>query len=44
VIDGFVAIGFLTAVALLLVVFRSTAPNGPASPQALFPEREPKPP
>jgi len=44
VIDGFVVIGLLTAAALLLVVFRSAAPTGPASPQALFPEREPKPP
>jgi DHA2 family multidrug resistance protein len=32
VIDGFIAVGFLTAVALLIVVFRSAAPEGPASP------------
>jgi len=36
VIDGFVAIGFLTAVALLIVVFRSAAPEGPASAPPLF--------
>ena len=37
VMDAFVAIGFLTAVALLIVVFRSAAPEGPASPPPLFP-------
>ncbi|MGO9425447.1 MAG: MFS transporter, partial [Steroidobacteraceae bacterium] len=36
VIDGFVAIGVLTAVALLIVVFRSAAPEGPASALPLF--------
>jgi DHA2 family multidrug resistance protein len=42
VIDGFVAIGALTAVALLIVVFRSAAPEGPASATPLF--RPPRPP
>jgi DHA2 family multidrug resistance protein len=42
VIDGFVVIGFLTAIALLIVVYRSAAPAGPASPPPLFPVREPK--
>jgi DHA2 family multidrug resistance protein len=36
VIDGFVAISLLTAVALLIVVFRSAAPQGPASAMPLF--------
>jgi MFS transporter, DHA2 family, multidrug resistance protein len=36
VMDGFVAIGFMTAVALLIVVYRSAAPEGPASPAPLF--------
>ncbi|MGO8855602.1 MAG: MFS transporter [Steroidobacteraceae bacterium] len=36
VIDGFVAIAVLTAVALLIVVFRSAAPQGPASAIPLF--------
>ena len=36
VIDGFVAVGLLTAVALLIVVFRSAAPEGPASAMPLF--------
>jgi DHA2 family multidrug resistance protein len=36
VMDGFVAIGFLTAVALLILVYRSAAPQGPASPPPLF--------
>ena len=44
VIDSFVAIGLLTAVTLLIVVFRSAAPAGPASPVALFPARDAKPP
>jgi DHA2 family multidrug resistance protein len=44
VMDGFVAIGFFTAVALLIVTFRSAAPEGPASPAPLFPVRESKPP
>ena len=39
VIDGFVAIAMLTVVALLIVVFRSAAPQGPASPVPLFPAR-----
>jgi MFS transporter, DHA2 family, multidrug resistance protein len=36
VIDGFVAVAALTAVALLIVVFRSAAPQGPASAPPLF--------
>jgi DHA2 family multidrug resistance protein len=36
VIDGFVAVGVLTAVALLIVVSRSAAPQGPASAMPLF--------
>ena len=36
VIDGFVAVGLLTAVALLIVAIRSAAPEGPASPAPLF--------
>jgi len=36
VIDGFVAIGALTAVALLFVVLRSAPPEGPASAPPLF--------
>jgi MFS transporter, DHA2 family, multidrug resistance protein len=36
VMDGFVAVGVLTAVALLIVVFRSAAPEGPASAMPLF--------
>jgi hypothetical protein len=36
VVDGFVLIGLLTAVALLIVVFRSAAPEGPASALPLF--------
>ncbi len=44
VIDGFIAVGFLTAVALLIVVFRSAAPEGPASALPLFPVRRPEPP
>ena len=39
VMDCFVAIAFLSAVALLFVVYRSAAPEGPASPLPLF--REP---
>jgi MFS transporter, DHA2 family, multidrug resistance protein len=44
VMDCFVAVAFLTAVALLIVVFRSAAPEGPASPLPLFraPGREPR--
>src|SRR5208283_5174273 len=41
VLDGFVAIGVLTAVALLIVVFRSAAPEGPASAMPLFRARGP---
>lgn len=40
VIDGFAMIGLLTAVALLLIVFRRAAPEGPASPKPLFQARE----
>jgi MFS transporter, DHA2 family, multidrug resistance protein len=36
VMDGFVAVAFLTAVALLIVVTRSAAPEGPASAPRLF--------
>ncbi len=36
VIDGFVAVSVLTALALLIVVFRSAAPEGPASALPLF--------
>ena len=39
VIDGFVAIAVLAVVALLIVVFRSAAPDGPAAPPPLFPVR-----
>jgi DHA2 family multidrug resistance protein len=42
VMDSFVAVAFLTAVMLLIVVFRSAAPAGPASPPPLFPVRETK--
>lgn len=41
VIDCFVAIALLTAIALLIVVFRSAAPEGPASAAPLFPVRRP---
>ncbi|HTV95669.1 MAG TPA: MFS transporter [Steroidobacteraceae bacterium] len=41
VMDGFVAVGLLTAVALLVVVFRAAAPEGPASAAPLFPVRRP---
>jgi len=44
VIDGFLAIGALTAVALLFLVVRSAAPQGPASPPLLFRPRGPDPP
>jgi MFS transporter, DHA2 family, multidrug resistance protein len=44
VLDSFVAVGLLTAVALLMVVLRSAAPEGPASPMPLFPIRGSKPP
>jgi MFS transporter, DHA2 family, multidrug resistance protein len=36
VLDGFVAVGALTAVALLYLVLRSAAPQGPASAPPLF--------
>ena len=36
IIDCFTAIGVLTAVALVIVVLRSAAPEGPASPMPLF--------
>jgi MFS transporter, DHA2 family, multidrug resistance protein len=39
VMDGFVAISFMTAIALLIVVFRSAAPEGPAAAAPLFPVR-----
>jgi DHA2 family multidrug resistance protein len=41
VIDGFVAIGALTAVALLFVVLRRAPPEGPASAPPLFRVRGP---
>ena len=44
VIDGFAMVGLLTAVALLLVVFRRAAPLGPASPHPLFKVSGPDPP
>jgi DHA2 family multidrug resistance protein len=44
VIDGFVAVAGLTAVALLIVVFRSAAPEGPASAMPLFRTRGSDPP
>jgi DHA2 family multidrug resistance protein len=37
VIDGFIAVAILTAAALLILVFRSAAPEGPASAMPLFP-------
>jgi hypothetical protein len=40
VMDGFVAVAFLTAVMLVIVSFRKAAPVGPASPPLLFPVRE----
>jgi MFS transporter, DHA2 family, multidrug resistance protein len=42
VIDGFVAVAVLAVVALLILVFRSAAPEGPASPLPLFPVRPPR--
>jgi DHA2 family multidrug resistance protein len=44
VIDCFIAVGVLTAVALLIVVFRSAAPEGPASAMPLFRVRGADPP
>jgi DHA2 family multidrug resistance protein len=43
VMDCFVVIAFLAAVALLFVVYRSAAPEGPASPLPLFRVPGPKP-
>jgi MFS transporter, DHA2 family, multidrug resistance protein len=42
VMDAFVAVAFLTALMLLIVVFRKAPPVGPASPPPLFPVREAK--
>jgi hypothetical protein len=44
VIDCFVVLGLVTAVALLIVVTRSSAPEGPASPMPLFRRRAASPP
>jgi MFS transporter, DHA2 family, multidrug resistance protein len=44
VMDSFVAIGVMTVIALLVVVLRSAAPEGPASAVPLFPVRGSKPP
>jgi DHA2 family multidrug resistance protein len=44
VIDCFVVIGAMTAVALLIVVIRSAAPEGAASPLPLIRRRESRPP
>jgi MFS transporter, DHA2 family, multidrug resistance protein len=44
VIDCFIVIGIMTAVALLIVVIRSAAPEGPASPMPLFRARGSSPP
>ena len=44
VIDGFIAVSVLTSVALLIVVFRSAAPQGPASAAPLFRPRTADPP
>jgi DHA2 family multidrug resistance protein len=44
VLDGFVVIGGLTAVALLFLVLRSAAPQGPASAPPLFRTRGSSPP
>ena len=44
VIDGFLVVGVLSAVALLIVVLRSAAPEGPASPAPIFATRGSKPP
>jgi MFS transporter, DHA2 family, multidrug resistance protein len=44
VIDGFYVVAVLAAIALLIVVLRSAAPEGPASPLPLFPERGARPP
>jgi hypothetical protein len=44
VMDCFVVVGVMTAVALLIVVIRSAAPEGPASPMPLFRPRGSSPP
>ena len=44
VIDGFVALAFLTAIALLVMVTRKAAPHGPASAPPLFPAAGVRPP
>ncbi|HTC53938.1 MAG TPA: MFS transporter [Steroidobacteraceae bacterium] len=44
VMDVFVIVAFLTALALLFLIFRPASPVGPASPPPLFPAREVKPP
>jgi MFS transporter, DHA2 family, multidrug resistance protein len=44
VMDVYVAVAVLTAVALLIVVFRRRPPEGPASAPPLFPVRNAKPP
>jgi hypothetical protein len=41
VMDSFIVIGVLTVIALLIVVFRSAAPLGPASAMPLFRARGP---
>jgi DHA2 family multidrug resistance protein len=43
VIDAFVAVGLLTALTLLIIVFRKAAPEGPASAPRLFSPRAPDP-
>ncbi len=43
VMDSFVAIAFLTAIALIMVVHRAAAPAGPASAPPLFPLRGSRP-
>src|SRR5580658_4182321 len=44
VIDCFVVLGLVTAVALLIVITRGAAPEGPASPMPLFRRRAASPP
>ncbi|MEI9988386.1 MAG: hypothetical protein WDN69_37970 [Aliidongia sp.] len=43
IIDSFIAIALLTALALLLLTIRKAGPPGPASPRPFFAAREPKP-
>jgi hypothetical protein len=43
VMDCFVAVGFLSTVALLIIVARAAAPVGPASAPPLFPDRDSQP-